>query len=346
MWLLNSAKYINWEEFDSTTFSGASVTLGATAATLSDGSLAFLRTDADGYRAVSFYDFSEGEMTNYRVSAGTVAATSYFVFNAATDVLYKPTSLTIGSGDKLYVLYGADAYASAAGNKYFAALDDANRPGTVGAIRQGQVEIYIVAPDDVSYSTAWRLTGCTMTADLTRTPLTELGHLGPYDRPLTLPIPINVTIDTTAGDLANWARFAKRYTEYEANTLNNLALVDLTKADDLKLVVKIFAQTDEEAGGTGSNRKVGTGSDIVGAKYFNDGVLNNGGGVYVAGDREYALKTIVVEHLKITDEAYNIDMGANGTQNFTFRSTNDLYMVKGDVSISHITGDFKIRRNG
>jgi len=39
-------------------------------------------------------------------------------------------------------------------------------------------------------------------------------------------------------------------------------------------------------------------------------------------------------------------MGANMTQTFGFRSTNDLFVVKGDLSIAYITGDFKIRRNG
>ena len=61
--------------------------------------------------------------------------------------------------------------------------------------------------------------------------------------------------------------------------------------------------------------------------------------------REYALKTIVVEHLKITDEAYTLDMGTNATQTFGFRSTNDLYVVKGDLSIDYITNAYKIRRN-
>jgi len=66
----------------------------------------------------------------------------------------------------------------------------------------------------------------------------------------------------------------------------------------------------------------------------------------VAGEREYALKTIVVEHLKITDEAYTLAVGTNATQTFGFRSTNDLYVVKGDLALSHITGGNKIRRSG
>ena len=70
---------------------------------------------------------------------------------------------------------------------------------------------------------------------------------------------------------------------------------------------------------------------------------------YVAGDREYPLKTIVVEHLKVTDEGYTLDLGSNATQSFGFRSTNDLYAFKGEVSIDKINNSAgwvqKIRRN-
>jgi len=38
-------------------------------------------------------------------------------------------------------------------------------------------------------------------------------------------------------------------------------------------------------------------------------------------------------------------MGTNATATFGFRSTNDLYVVKGDLSIGNITGDLKVRRN-
>ena len=125
--------------------------------------------------------------------------------------------------------------------------------------------------------------------------------------------------------------------------MDDIDLTDLMKSEDLKLVVKVFAQTDEEAGGTADNRLVYAGSPLIGQSYWVDGVE----ATYAsAGVREYALKTIVVEHLKITDEGATLDMGANMTQTFGFRSTNDLFVVKGDVLIDKITGDFKIRRNG
>lgn len=347
MWLLNAGKFVNWEEIAYTTITGTggiSVASGVTIATMSDNTYAFLRTDADGARAVTWYDADLDEMINVAVVSGTVAATDTFVYNAGTKKLLVPTGTTFATGDKVFVLYAADGYTTTpTNNTYFTALDSTYRPDTLGAIRQGQVEIYIVAADDVSYANAWRLTGCTLTSDLTRAPLAELGHLGPYDRPLTMPIPITVTIDTTAGDLEHWARFADRYAAYSADTMVEIDLADLMASADLKLVVKVFAQTDEEANGTAANRKLAVGSDLIGQKYWNDGTV----GTYAAAnEREYAVKTVVVEHLKMTNEAYTLNMGANATQTFSFRSTNDLYVVKGDVSITSITGAFKIRRNG
>jgi hypothetical protein len=343
MWLLNDGRFVNWEEFvGSTDFGSGYVTLGATATTLSDGNPGFLRTDLGGNRAVTFYNSSENEMTNYEVEAGVSAVAGKFRFNSANDRLYKPTDLTVsGTGDKVFALYAADEYASGTENKYFEALSDASRPEGIGAIRQGQVEVYIVSDTDASYSNAWRLTGCTFTSDLTREPLAELGHLGPYDRPLTLPIPITVTIDTTAGDLEHWTRFANQYTGYAAGDLDDIDLADLMSEESLKLIVKVFGQTDEEAGGSADSRKVMTGSAFIDREYFDDGVK----GTYSNGNKERALKTIVVEHLKITDEAYTLDMGTNATQTFGFRSTNDLYVVKGDLSIGSVTDGKKVRRN-
>jgi hypothetical protein len=168
--------------------------------------------------------------------------------------------------------------------------------------------------------------------------LAELGHLGPYDRPLTFPIPITVTIDSTAGDLENFAKFAGK--TFDSN-LDDISLKDYINEEDLILVIKIFAQTDEEAGGTGSGRTVSSDSILVGKQGFNDGDLQT---AYSATNQEYALKTIVVDHLKATDEAYTLDLGANATQTFGFRSTNDLFVIKGDISFNYVK-NFTLRRH-
>jgi len=348
MWLLNDGRFINFDSWTMTggeTYVDLTLASGNAVADLSFGR-GFLRKDTDGTEAVTFFDDSANEVVNYPVEDGGAPHTTELIFRyeAAGHRLHIPTGLVMAAGDRIEAVYAADAYGSTTANTYFTTLDDVNRPDMLGALRQGQVEVMIVDPNNVGsdYEIAWRLTGCTITSDLTREPLMELGHLGPYDRPLTLPIPITVTVDTTAGDLENWAKISGKLAEFNADTLDDISLGDLMAEEDLKLVVMVYAQTDEEAGGTGSNRTVSAGSPLVGQSYWVDGVE----GTYSATDTERPLKTILVEHLKITDEGATLDMGANMTQTFGFRSTNDLYVIKGYVSLSNISGDFTVRRNG
>jgi len=353
-WLLNDGRFVTMDAFDgaamvsgtSNGYVDLSLPAAATIPTLSDGSIAFLRKSDDGAPAVTWYDVSENEVENIEIVVGTAAAADTYVYHntGSQHRVYLPTGTNVPAAtDRIEIIYAADAYGTSATGKYFEILDSTSRADMIGAIRQGQVEVYIVSDTDTSYRNAWRLTGCTITSDLTREPLAELGHLAPYDRPLTLPIPITVTVDSTMGDLENWSMFADKLPEFDANTLDDISLVDLMASDELKLVVKIYAQTDEEAGGTGSNRKIASGSDLIGQNYWADGVM----GTYAAaGETEQPLKTVIVEHLKITDEGNTLDMGANMTQTFGFRSTNDLYMVKGGLSITNITSGNKVRRNG
>ncbi len=277
-----------------------------------------------------------GTAKNVAVEAGASAAADTYVYNSTGHVLYFPTVTNVPAlGDVLAVVYSADAYAAAMNNYFIPLTEETTRPDAVGALRQGQVEVYIVDPDSsaTDYDNAWRLTGATISTDLTREPLAELGHLGPYDRPLTLPIPITMSIDTTAGDLENWAKFAGKLTDYDAESMLSVDLTDLMTKDNLTLVIKVFEQTDDEAGGaTGAGRKVLAGSDMIGDEYFLDGTM----ATYSALDQEYALKTIVVKNLKITDEGMTLDVGSNATQTFGFKSSNDLYVVKGDISYANV----------
>jgi len=353
-WFLNDGRFITMDAFDGATLASGisagyitlSLPISATIPTLSDGTIGFLRKSEDGAPAVTWYDVSANAVKNVEIVVGVAAATDTYVYHktATEHRVYLPTGADApAAADRIEVIYSADAYGTSATGKYFEILDTTSRPDMIGAIRQGQVEVYIVSDSDTSYRGAWRLTGCTTTADLTRTPLAELGHLAPYDRPLTVPVPITVTVDSTMGDLENWAMFADQLPAYDANTLDDISLTDLMSSDDLKLVVMVYAQTDEEAGGTGSNRKIAANSPLIGQNYWVDGVM----GTYAAaGESEHPLKTIIVEHLKITDEGNTLDMGANMTQTFGFRSTNDLYMIKGGVSITNITSGNKVRRNG
>lgn len=185
------------------------------------------------------------------------------------------------------------------------------------------------------YELALRLTNVTFSADLTREALKELGKLNPYARPVTLPIEFTVSIETTASDLSTFATFAGKRNAFEQGTLTDLNITDLFAKDNLAIVVKVFQQNDTEAGGTGSDRRVNA-PDMFGDEFFNNGIK----GQYTATDgslQEYALKTVVAQNLRITDEEYNLTLGENATQTFSFRGTNQLSKIKGDVGIEFVT---------
>jgi hypothetical protein len=328
MWLLNDGAYVNWEAPTVTVaMTSFVVASGVNIPKLSTGNYAFLKKDANGLPGVAVYVAADNEKTVYPIREASdpdLDLATDFSFTdpgaplaiggsvAGPITVTVPTGLTLAADDVIEVVYAANGY-SGSMNTYFI-MNENKANSDVGALRQGQVEVSII--DGATPSAAWRLTGVTISADLTREPLTELGHLGPYDRPLTLPIPITVTVDSTAGDLENWAKFAGQ----DYTSIDDIDLNDLMNKDDLMLMVKVFEQTDEEAGGTGSARKVLTDS-VVGDQQFADGVLQS---AYVAGGREYALKTIIVKNLKITDEGMTLDVGANATQTFGFRANNDL----------------------
>jgi hypothetical protein len=347
MWLLNDGRFVN---FDSFTLDATDVTNGyvdltlATAddiAVLSDG-IGFLRKDYNGNSAVSFYDTSNNSVDNVRIVTGTAAAANDFVYhNTGTEHrVYFPTAVTQAVSDRIEIIYAANAYGTGTSDTYFRVLSDQDRPDSIGALRQGQVEVYMVPEDATAFNIAWRLTSTSISCDLTREPLQEIGHLGPYDRPLTLPIPITISTESTAGDLEAWARSADLLAEFNAGTLDDIDLADLMASEDMKLVVMIYAQTDEEANGTAETRTVSASSDLIGQNYLNNGVL----GTYSAGDREFPLKTLVVGSLKATSENQSLDVGSNATLSMEFRSSNDLSIVKGGIDITDITNGNSIAR--
>lgn len=350
MWLLNDAKFLNYQQWNlnGTESSGVVIaTDGGIIATLSDNSLAFMRTSEAGYRGIVHYDnmtVPEAPSAEvWRVEAGSVPHADYFVYNDVDNGLYFPSGagFTLTSGNVIDATFAANKYNGVTHNCYFQALSAAERY-PAGALRQGQIELYIVGRTDSSYKGAWRLTSAVIGADLTREPLNELGHLNPYDRPLTLPIPVTANIETTAGDLEHWSVFADKFADYDNNSLKDLDLTDLMTTDYLKLVIMVYAQTDEEAGGSGAARKVLAGSDLMDKTYMNNGVP----GTYsTPGEQEWPLKTVIVDNLKITEEGCNLDVGTNATQTFNFKTNNDVFVVKGGLSVDHITDTHCVRRN-
>ena len=352
-WFLNDGRFVSQEIWN---VAGVvtSVTLGLvtgpnTVQTLSDNNLAFLYIDpVSGKRSIKLQVDATGSTDYYEVLDGAATATEAGL-DTGTNVLTLPTGVTTAAGDVLCARYAADAYADASGDSdiqqanYFTAATDANTEGdhsNVGGLRQGQIEIYLIDPDVIvagdGYDLALRLQTVGINANLAREALSELGHLKPYDRPVTFPIEINTTVETTAGDLETFAKFAGKETEFDAGTLLDLTIDHLLTKDNLTLVVQLFNQTDVEAGGTGADRKVLT-TDLEGKDYFVQGAVATYVTVNPASpEREYPLKTIIVPGLKATSESMTLDQGSKDTQSFAFRTTNNLFFVKGFVPLSDL----------
>jgi hypothetical protein len=299
-----------------------------------------------------------------------------------------------GEGDFISVIYAANNYArgftdlqgatqAARGGgtisdaqmgtrrdaEYFVPIEinPVHKPEDVGAVRHGQVEIYLVDKDvlspgfDRDAELGLRLTSVTIAADLTREPLFELSHLRPYDRSLTFPIPFTVTVESTANDLVEYATFASKKQGVSLDgTTDDISIYDFMTANNrLDLVVQIYQQTDQEAGGVGQERRVLT-REMVGDEYYQRGsrfTYYDGAGDDPDGDpsgspteipavptktnthRERPLKTVVAKDLRITDEAYNLSLGENATQSFGFRGTNRIFTVLGEVDTSDLVAD-------
>lgn len=353
LWLLNDGRYVTYEKL---TVTGAanSMTLAIEGvvgelgvATLSDGSPGFLKTDVDGNRAVVLRKMSPAGVHRIPVEAGTVAAAETFVYNSATNVLFFPTSTSNpdydpDNGDIIEVTYASNVAGDEAlngANRVVAShyYDDTGVETAAGGLRQGQVEAYIIDP---SWNTDWeralRLQTVTISADLTRERLLELGRLRAYDRPATVPIPIRVTVELTASDLRQWAIFAGKIDAFDNATLDDIDIFDLLDKKDSILVVKMFRQTDQDAGGSGLSRKVLT-DKLLGEDYSDNGDV----GTYAATvqdppERERALKTVIVPNLVITEEGFNVSVGQNARQTFNFRARNELLWVQGDFDFEYL----------
>jgi hypothetical protein len=351
-WFLNDGRFVSQEEW---TLSGGetTVTLGlkptaSGVAQLSDSTYGFLYTTTLGQRALYFKDAGTAAVTYYAIDTAAATATKAN-YNVTTNVVTLPTGVTAAAGDVLKIRYAANAFAEAgAGDAdviragYFTPLADGDTTHAedMGAVRQGQVELYLVDPDvdlpGSAYDMALRITSATITAAMTREALNELGHLKPYDRPLTFPVEITTAVETTAGDLETFAKFAGKIATYDAGTLKDITINHLMTKDNLILVIMVYQQTDDTAGGTGASRKV-LDVDMVGTEYFVRGVRSTYAAINpTSPETEYPLKTVIVPNLKATAENQSLAVGSNSTLSLNFRSTNKLFVVKGYVPVADV----------
>jgi hypothetical protein len=389
MWLINAGRFISQEEWDITTASNSQelylgIPNSATIPATRNCKYAFLSWTTLGKAGVIVKAPTDRQGTVYEVAAA--AASSKFGYNPATQVLTLPTNAAtlFTTAIKVVAVYAADVYATLNGNtaasnpakdsarvyaKYFelASSDVApdfpaqhNAEG-LGAVRQGQVEVYLIDPDQLAgkdnndWSMSLRMQTVTITATPTRTPLNELGHMRPFARPMNFPIDITVNTTSMASDLEAWATIAGfTVTDYEAGGNKvDIALYHLMAKENLCLVVKVFQQTDDDAGGTGMDRKAML-PQLASSEYYDW----NGFGTYPTYDpdtaahvgscvgppRERPLKTIVIPGLKLSAENFNNAVGGGGgggaggsaTQEMNFRARNKLFVVKGDCSIQDV----------
>jgi hypothetical protein len=257
-WFLNNSAQIVVNEFKTTT--APTLTLTNTPNVLANGSK-MLKVVKNGSELVEGVDFT--------VSGTTLTLTQV------------PTT-----GDLVKV-----RYTSANGGKFFApvpALEEPH-PELAGGIREGQIELYLVDKDGVVDTTRTpRVQSANVTLPLTREQLDELGSSYPYDRPMTLPVNVSVSLELKDSDLELMARFAG----YNSLTgVDEIALSDLVK--NKGLLVKIYRETDVK------RAKLPAGHPD-----------------------KYAVKTFYIKNLIPQSESWNVNTDSDATQSFEFLAHN------------------------
>jgi hypothetical protein len=273
-WFLNSASQMVVDEIKTTT--ATALTLTNTPYTLANGNKT-LKVTKNGTQLV--------EGTDYTVSGVTLTLTSA----PSTGDLVKVRYVTNGSNGKFFAPVPAL---------------ETPHPDLAGGLKEGQIELYLVANDGVTVDTAraTRIQTARISAPLQREPLAELGSMYPYDRPLSLPLNISVSLELKDSDLELMARFAGYSNLASAN---EIALDDLVK--DKGLLVKIYRETD-----------------VKRAKL-------------PAGHVDkYAIKTIYIKNLIPQSESWDVRVDSDATQSFEFMAHNltitDKYLNANQVS--------------
>jgi hypothetical protein len=233
-------------------------------------------TDTYVYKEEGTSDEVTAGTKDYWVSGGTTA-----VFSAAGNP---------AAGEVLVFRYCSDRDDSV--NFLRLPLDKNAHPDPPGGLMQGQIELYLA--DDAS-NHVLRVESCSISASLTREALNELGHKLPYDRPLTLPVPVTVTLNTTASNLEEFARLCGKKTEWDSYyggtdaALTELSIEDFSKS--LGLVIKMYRESDVKR-------------------------------VEIPHMWEPWLKQITIEDLSVSDESFDLRLDANATQTFGMKADN------------------------
>jgi hypothetical protein len=270
-WFLNNASQMIVDEYKTTT--APALTLSATPYTLANGNKT-LKVTKNGNILV--------EGTDFTVSGTTLTLTPA----PATGDMVKVRYVTNGSNGKFF--------------SPVPTLEDPH-PDLAGGIKEGQVEIYLVDKDGVTVDAnrTTRVQSARISVPLQREPLSELGTMFPYDRPLSLPINVSVSLELKDSDLELMARFAG----YSSLTgVNEIALDDLVK--NKGLLVRIYRETD-----------------VKRAKL-------------PAGHVDkYAIKTVYIKNLIPQSESWDVRVDSDATQSFEFMAHNVQFSDKYTLSM-------------
>ncbi len=161
-----------------------------------------------------------------------------------------------------------------------------SHPDPTGGVKQGQVEIYMT---DDSTDFVLRIESATITADIGREALNEIGHALPYDRPVTFPVPVTIAVNTKASDLEEFARMIGRRAEFVAGTIDEMDIDRFSK--NLGFRIYIYREPD-------------TKRDEVPFMFFRP------------------IKTISIDNVSVTDENFEIAVDSDATQTFNLKADN------------------------
>jgi hypothetical protein len=262
-WFLNTGGVIYTDRYAGTgTTSGFTLTYAPT-----------LRTNSKYTLGAYLYNKTLGTYTDL------AETTDYTVASTTLTCVTPPTS-----GQVLVVRYPVNPSLVSDANMPFMRRNPEtpnSHPAIAGGLKHGQVEIYL--SDDAS-NPVLRLQTVSISTTLAREALYEIGHFRAYDRPMTFPIPIQITVDATAGDLKEFVRLCGG----TFATATEVSIKDFIR--NLSLTIKIYRE-----------------DDVTRAKA--PAVQSN------------PIKTITIPNVVITDESNELRVDGNGTQTFGLKAS-------------------------
>jgi len=219
--------------------------------------------------------------TGYDLTAhsGFIAGSGYIRVETAAAAALSNT----GATNYRVVAYESGGQQTRLKNYSWGVTDSAS---SIGGISKGMIDIQLTTGSqlfpDTSGTTFLRCQTCSVDVDLSRETLEELGHDRAYEKTLTLPVPVNVTFNTLATDLEDFARFTG-----DDDITDNTEFTIAQFGKNATLRIAIFDSKDTVRGTTGT-----------------------------------ALKVLTVTGIDIASQSFGVDVGGNATQDFTGTTSN------------------------